>query len=70
MLPLLHLLFFSNIASSAGLLNGDVHRLLDGVVVSCWVWFSPIGGCVARTEVRWIPKRYVPLKTLGKKSHG
>ena len=37
----------SDIASLAGLIDGNVHRLLDGVVVSCWVWFSPIGGCVA-----------------------
>ena len=38
----------SNIASSlAGLLDGNVHRLLDGVVVGCWIWLSPFGGLVA-----------------------
>ena len=40
-LPLLHLLCSSNISSLAGLLNGDVHCLLDGVVVGWWFWFSP-----------------------------
>ena len=41
---LLYTFFCSDIASSAGLLDGDVHHLLDGVVVGCWVYFSPVGG--------------------------
>ena len=31
--------FCSDIASLAGLLNGNVRCILDGVVVGCWVWF-------------------------------
>ena len=36
----------------AGLLNGDVHCLLDGIVVGCWVWFPPFIGLVARVSVQ------------------
>ena len=35
----------------AGLLNSDVHCLLDGVVVDCWVWFSPFGGLDAPSTI-------------------
>ena len=43
--------FFCSDITSLVRLDGSAHRLLDGVVVDCWVFLSPIGGCVAMAIV-------------------